>query len=48
MKSMKNIVAVCLSILLFACGGHGYEGTYQSSIDSSAMKQYIKVFRITK
>ena len=41
MKLLKNIVLVSLSLMLFACGGHGYEGTYQSSVDSKMMNQYM-------
>lgn len=34
MKLVKNIFVLVLSLSLFACGGHGYEGTYKSSVDS--------------
>lgn len=41
MKLLKNIIVAGLSIILVACGGHGYEGTYQSSVDSKMMNQYM-------
>ena len=41
MKLIKYLFVVMLSVSLFACGGHGYEGTYQSSVDSKMMNQYM-------
>jgi hypothetical protein len=38
-KSMlkKSFIIVGLSLLLAACGGHGYEGEYESSIEAAGL-----------
>jgi hypothetical protein len=33
----KSFIVAGLSLLLAACGGHGYEGQYESSIEASGL-----------
>ncbi len=33
----KSFIVASLSLLLAACGGHGYEGQYESSIEASGL-----------
>jgi hypothetical protein len=39
----KTLLLIALTCILSACGGHGYEGTYQSEVDSKAFGGMAKM-----
>ena len=41
MKLIKYLFVIMLSLSLFACGGHGFEGTYKSSVDSKMLNNMM-------
>lgn len=41
MKLVKRIFITMLCLSLLACGGHGFEGTYKSSVDSEMLNQMM-------
>ncbi|WP_286235372.1 hypothetical protein [Thalassotalea sediminis] len=41
MKLLKSTLLSSLLLLLTACGGHGFEGTYTSKVDSTLMQGMV-------
>ena len=39
----KTLIVILLSILLFACGGHGYEGRYESMVVAKGFGEITKI-----